>query len=145
VTQKPAVVHKTPVPESRTQRTDQRDTLTDTPELRFLRDEIEALLGSPTVRRSLHVPTIRYAEDHEAIAPERLGKEWLERATESESSPSESESLPEGELAALDSDEIAEPEPATAELEEDDDIYERDTEPSIDVQLLREAVRVAGK
>jgi len=144
VTQKPAVVHKTPVPQSRTQRTDQRDTLTDTPELRFLRDEIEALLGSPTVRRSLHVPTIRYAEDRDAVAPERLGKEWLERATESTPSTAKSENLPEGELATLDSDEIAEPEAAPAELE-DDDIYERDTEPSIDVQLVREAVRVAGK
>ena len=142
MTQKPAVVHKTPVPQSRTQRTDQRDTLTDTPELRFLRDEIEALLGSPTVRRSLHVPTIRYAADHESLAPEQLGKESLQRATESEPSSSESDSPPEGELAALDSDEIAESAPA--ELEEDD-IYERDTEPSIDVQLLREAVRAAGK
>lgn len=143
MTQKPAVVHNTPVPQSGTQRTEQRDTLTDTPELRFLRDEIEALLGSPTVRRSLHVPTIKYAEDHEAIAPEELGKEWLERATESGVSPRESESLLEGELAAIDSDDIAEPE-APPELEEDD-IYERDTEPSIDAQLVREAVRVAGK
>ena len=75
MTQKPGVVHETPVPQSRTQRTDKRDTLTDTPELRFLRDEIEALLGSPTVRRSLHVPTIRYAEDHDSVAPEALGKE----------------------------------------------------------------------
>lgn len=144
MTQKPAVVHNTPVPQSRTQRIDPRDTLTDTPELRFLRDEIEALLGSPTVRRSLHVPTIKYAEDQEAVAPEQLGKEWLARATESAPSPSESESLFDGELAALDSEEIGEPEALSGELDEGD-IYERDTEPSIDAQWVREAVRVAGK
>lgn len=139
MTHQPAAKHFTPVPESRTQRSAERDTLNDTPELRFLRDEIEALLGSATVRRAQHAPSISYADDHGAIAAEDLGKEWLERATESEPSPSESgslETLPVAEIA--DGDEAD-----TVEFERS--IYERDTEPSIELQLEREAARAASK
>jgi hypothetical protein len=95
VAQQPAKTDDTPVPESTTQPTDERDTLNDTPELRFLRDEIEALLGATAVRGASREPAINY-EDR-----------------------------------------------VTAEF--DTSIYERDTEPSIDVKLLREASRVAGK
>ena len=124
MSQKPAPkVHITPVPESRTRRSEERDTLNDTPELRFLRDEIEALLGSASVQRATHAPAISYGDDHEAIAPEDLGKEWLERATEAEPSPGASQAEP-----AL-----------------DDSMFERDTEPSVDAKLLREALRAAGK
>lgn len=101
-------VHITPVPESRTQRSEERDTLNDTPELRFLRDEIEALLGSASVQRAIHAPAINYGDDHE---------------TEAEPSPS-----------------AAQAEPAL-----DDSMFERDTEPSVDAKLLREALRAAGK
>ena len=145
---KPAKVHDTPVPESTIQRSDERDTLNDTPELRFLRDEIEALLGSATVQRAMHAPHINYADDHEAIAPEDLGKEWLERATESEPSAHASELSPEGtiDVDAIDVEVLEEsPDSARDTAEFDNSIYERDTEPSVDVQLLREAVRVAGK
>jgi hypothetical protein len=100
VTNNLAPKHNTPVPESHTQRSEERDTLNDTPELRFLRDEIEALLGAASVQRSTPAPRIGYADDHEAVASEAgFG----------------------------------------------DSVYERDTEPSLDVRLLREAVRVAGK
>jgi hypothetical protein len=101
-------VHITPVPESRTQRSEERDTLNDTPELRFLRDEIEALLGSASVQRAVHTPAINYGADHE---------------TEAEASPSA----------------------ARAEPELDGAMFERDTEPSVDAKLLREALRAAGK
>jgi hypothetical protein len=103
VTHKPAAAHETPLPPSHTAMRDQveRDTLNDTPELRFLRDEIEALLGSATVRRALRAPSVSYADDHVTVTPEELAKD-----------------------AAFD---------------------ERDTEPNVDVQLLREAVRAAGK
>lgn len=95
MTHQPAAsAHHTPIPESRTQSTDERDTLNDTPELRFLRDEVEALLGSAAVRRALPV------------------------AINGESPPA----------------------PPF-----DESILERDTEPSVDVQLLRDAARAAGK
>lgn len=86
--------HDTPGPESRTQSTEERDTLNDTPELRFLRDEIEALLGPSSVRRPVRDVTVDY---------------------ETSLSPAE---------AAM---------------------FDRDTEPSIDVRLIREAMRAAGK
>jgi hypothetical protein len=96
VTHHPAAsANDTPIPESRTQSTEERDTLNDTPELRFLRDEIEALLGSATARRAMHAPSIN---EKPALTPTS-----------------------------------------------DDSLFERDTEPSVDVQLLREAVRAAGK
>ena len=96
MTHQPAVsVHETPIPESRTQSSEERDTLNDTPELRFLRDEVEALLGSASARRAVQVASIN-----------------------------------------------AEP-PLSSSF--DDSMFERDTEPSVDVQLLREAVRAAGK
>jgi hypothetical protein len=110
VTQKTTALHDTPVPESQTQSLAERDTLNDTPELRFLRDEIEALLGSASVRRAVREPAINYAE----------------------------QATPED--AALQSDEITEE--ISAEL--DRSVYDRDTEPSVDVQLLREAARAAG-
>jgi hypothetical protein len=78
VIHKPAAKHDTP--QSQTPRIAERDTLTDTPELRFLRDEIAALLGAAAVQRMA-----------------------------------------------------------------DDPVYTRDTEPSVDVQLQREAARLAGK
>ena len=87
----PVTVPDTPVPESATQRSDERDTLNDTPELRFLRDEIEALLGAAAVVHANREPAIHYDDR------------------------------------------------VTAEF--DTSIYERDTEPSIDVLLLREAER----
>jgi hypothetical protein len=119
VTQKPAVPHATPVPESQT-RSVERDTLNDTPELRFLRDEIEALLGSPTVRRATQGPAISYASDH---------------------APSEAAAAPGDPRDVMPADEIADED--TAEF--DGSAYARDTEPSIDVQRLRDAARGAGK
>ena len=96
MTHQPAAsAHDTPIPESRTQSTEERDTLNDTPELRFLRDEIEALLGSASARRTVEAAIIN------------------------------------GEA------------PLSSSF--DDSMFERDTEPSVDVQLLREAVRAAGK
>ncbi len=108
MTRKPAAPHDTPVPESQTQSLAERDTLNDTPELRFLRDEIEALLGSATVRRAVHEPAIKYAEQ------------------------------PTPEDAALQSDEIADEitDEITAEVASSG--YDRDTEPSVDVKLSRE-------
>ena len=96
MTYKPAAAHHTPPLPSQTVKRDppERDTLNDTPEARFLRDEIEALLGSPTVRRAMRHPSVSYADQAEEDA------------------------------VSFD---------------------ERDTEPSIDVQPLREAMRAAGK
>jgi hypothetical protein len=113
---KPAAHHDTPVPQSRTVERDPAEPkpIDDTPELQFLRDEIEALLSSPTVLRGAPAPSVPNADDHAAIAPEDLAKELLERATESGPSPSEAEPGSDG---------------------------ERITQPSIDVQLLREAAR----
>ena len=142
MTHKPVAKPFTPVPESHIERSAERDTLNDTPELRFLRDEIEALLGSATVQRTAQAPRISYADDHDAIAPEDLGKEWLERATESEQSPSESKLPVSLQALPIDEDDDA-GEEDTAEHEPS--IYERDTEPSIDALLVREAVRLAGK
>ncbi len=87
-----ATRHDVPEPESHTQPIAERDTLNDTPELRFLRDEIEALLGAASVRGATHDPRIAY-------------------------------------LAESD----------------DDSIHERDTEPNIDAQLVREIARTVGK
>ena len=113
---KPAAHQPTPVPQSRTVERDpaQPKPIDDTPELQFLRDEIEALLSSPTVLRAAPAPSVPNADDQAAIAPEGLAKEWLERATESGPSPNEAEPGPDG---------------------------ERTTQPSMDVQLLREAAR----
>jgi hypothetical protein len=119
VTQKPAALHDTPVPESQTQRSAERDTLNDTPELRFLRDEIEALLGSPTVRRAARGTAISYADDHV---------------------PNESAVSPDGRLEVMPADEIAEED--TAEF--DGSAFARDTEPGADAQRLRDAKRGAG-
>ncbi len=83
-----------PGPEGRTPSMEERDTLNDTPELRFLRDEIEALLGSTSVRRPVCDAAIDY-------------------------------------------------EPSLSPAEQA--MFERDTEPSIDVQLIREVVRAVGK
>ena len=61
---KPAVHHQTPVPQSRTVKRDPAEPkpIDDTPELQFLRDEIEALLGSPTVLRAGRAPSVPNAE-----------------------------------------------------------------------------------
>jgi len=144
VTHKPAAKYDTPVPRSH-QRQVERDTLNDTPELRFLRDEIEALLGSTTVQRATRTPRINFADDHDAVAPEELG------ATESE----ETVELPERDadttLETVSLDELADEEDersAEAEAERAmtrDSFFDRDTEPSVDVKLVREAVRAAGK
>jgi hypothetical protein len=141
VIHKPAAKVDTPLPQSQTQRAAERDTLNDTPELRFLRDEIAALLGSATVQRAVHAPRINYADDHGAIAPEDLGKEWLERATEAEASASSPDPL-----SLLDASASEE----SADVEEDTEVLSRplstrDTQPSVDVQLQREAARIAGK
>jgi len=121
---KPAAHHQTPVPQSRTVEREpaERKPIDDTPELQFLRDEIEALLSSPTVLRGALAPSAPSAddradaEDGAASAPEDPAKEPLERGAESGSNPSPSE---------------AEPGPDG----------ERITQPSIDVQLLRDAAR----
>jgi hypothetical protein len=141
VIHKPAAKLDTPLPQSQTQRAAERDTLNDTPELRFLRDEIAALLGSPTVQRAVHAPSINYADDHDAIAPEALGREWLERATEAESSASGPDPL--SLLEASASEESVDVEEDTEVLPRS--VYTRDTQPSVDVELQREAVRIAGK
>ena len=126
MTQKPAAPHATPVPESQT-RSVERDTLNDTPELRFLRDEIVALLGSPTVRRPTPGPAISYAVDH---------------------APSEAATDPDDACDMMPADELADEE--TAEFDgsayaRDTEPYARDTEPSLDVQQLRDAARGADK
>jgi hypothetical protein len=140
VTHKAAPHQQTPVLQSRT-RAAERDTLVDTPELRFLRDEIEALLSSTTVQRSKHAPVISYADDHGGIAPEDLGKEWLERATEAEPQPSVAETEFDDDLNVVPVDEIAD----TERLGLGESDFDEDTEPSVDARLVREAVRTAGK
>lgn len=153
VTQKSAVKHDTPVPQSY-QRKVERDTLNDTPELRFLRDEIEALLGSSTVQRATRQPMIDAADDHEAVAPEDLGREWLERATESEENVELPEQDPEGRLETVPIEQLAENENDEAEDAEvnraeraviRDSFFDRDTEPSVEAKLVNEVVRTAGK
>ena len=151
MTQKSALKHDTPVPESHERRAE-RDTLNDTPELRFLRDEIEALLGSTTVQRATRTPIINYADDHDTVAPEELGREWLERATESEQSLELPEQDPDSTLEAIPLEEIAdvedEEERADEELVSDavirDSVFDRDTEPSVDAKLVQDVVRTAG-
>ncbi|HEX3776657.1 MAG TPA: hypothetical protein VHV51_19425, partial [Polyangiaceae bacterium] len=113
----------------------------DTPELRFLRDEIEALLGSTTVRKSKHAPTISYAEDHGGIPPEDLGKEWLERATEAEPQTSNAEAELGDALDVVPVDPITD----AAAFGLEDSTFDEDTEPSVDTKLVQEALRVAGK
>ena len=61
--EKSALVDDAAVPESQAEWSEERDTLNDTPELRFLRDEIEALLGAPSVRRTSHTPVIHYPDE----------------------------------------------------------------------------------
>ncbi len=152
MTYKSAARHQTPVPESH-ERQAERDTLNDTPELRFLRDEIEALLGSTTVQRATRSPMINYADDHDAIAPEELGREWLERATESEESVELPEQDPDSTLETVPLEELAEDEDEVERADEErateavvrDSLFDRDTEPSVDAKLVQEAVRTAGR
>lgn len=68
MTEKSALVDDTPVPESEARWSEERDTLNDTPELRFLRDEIEALLAAPSVRRKGPVPVIHYRDEAASVA-----------------------------------------------------------------------------
>ena len=112
----------------------ERDTL-DMEALDLDGDGLASFASAPTALRAPISPSISYADDHEAIAPEDLGKEWLERATESEQSGSLSPTA--AQISALSIEEIAEA--------ADDDIYERDTEPNIDVAALRAAAQHSGK
>ncbi len=152
MTQKSALKHDTPVPESH-ERFSERDTLNDTPELRFLRDEIEALLGSSTVQRATRTPRIEYADDHDSVAPENLGREWLERATESEEIIELPDEDPDSTLETVPLDEIADEEDDDERADEErasdavirDSVFDRDTEPSVDAMLVQEAVRTAGR
>ena len=151
MTQKPALKHDTPVPQSH-ERLAERDTLNDTPELRFLRDEIEALLGSTTVQRATRTPIIHYADDDETVSPENLGREWLERATESEETLERPDHDPDSTLETVPIEEIADEENEDERSDEErasdavirDSIFDRDTEPSVDAKLVQEAVRTAG-
>lgn len=151
MTQKSALKHDTPVPESH-ERQAERDTLNDTPELRFLRDEIEALLGSTTVQRATRSPLIHYADDDDTVAPEDLGREWLARATETEQSLELPEQDPDSTLETVSLEEIADEEDEDEREDEElaskavirDSIFDRDTEPSVDAKLVEEAVRTAG-
>lgn len=151
MTQKSALKHDTPVPESH-ERQAERDTLNDTPELRFLRDEIEALLGSTTVQRATRTPIIHYADDDDTVSPENLGREWLERATESEETLERPEQDPDSTLETAPLDEIADDADEDERADEEraseavirDSIFDRDTEPSVDAKLVQEAVRTAG-
>jgi len=152
VIQKSTANHETPVPRSH-ERQAERDTLNDTPELRFLRDEIEALLGSASVRRTPRSPIIKYADDHDAVAPEDLGRQWLERATESEQSVASPGSAADGSLESVAPTELEDGDDEEDEESEDEDedaltrdsFFDRDTEPSVDAKLVEEAVRAAGK
>lgn len=65
MTHQSAAVYDLPSPPSQTARHDSsaRELLEDTPEFRLVRDEIEALLGAPTVHCSTPVSHIRDATE----------------------------------------------------------------------------------